>query len=251
MSDELPCPGLPPANTIDVWRIDLDAGNELPFETLLTHEEQLRAGRFLTERLASRFQVGRAMLRLGLAHYLRVHPKDVVLQSGVHGKPQLAGIARLHFNVSHTGSLALIAFTALRDVGIDVEAIRDNVEGMEIASAYFTPLETAVIASALPEEQSLRFLQLWVRKEAVLKASGRGISDGLDLFEVIEPGRTVHLGEIAGKFGPSSWVVQDLDAPEGFVAAIAAAPGDWRTCDWAFTNERSIERLYDSVMREG
>jgi 4'-phosphopantetheinyl transferase len=247
MSDELPQPALPPANVIDVWRIDLDAASELPLDVFLTDEERLRADRFVQRRHASRFRAARAILKLGLARYLGIRPNEVVLESGLNGKPRLALDGRLlHFNVTHTGGLALMAFTGVGEVGIDVETIRDGVEGLEIASAYFTANEAATIAAAASMEQARLFLQLWVRKEAVLKAAGRGIPSGLDSFEVGEPGKVVCLKEVPGKFDQSAWVVRDLEGIEGFVAAIAAPVGTSQIQWWNLCDERAIERLFTS-----
>lgn len=247
MNDQLPRPGLPLADSIDVWRINLNAASDLPFETLLTDEERLRAEKFLEQRHASRFRAGRAVLRLGLARYLCLRPDEVKLENGLHGKPRLAGGGQLQFNVTHSGALALMAFTRMGDVGIDVEAIREDVEGLDIASTYFTANETATITAAMPAEQCYRFFQLWVRKEAILKASGRGISDELDSFDVSDPGKFVRLKEIDGKFKESVWVVHDLDSLDGYAAAIAAPAGEWRVNRWSLDDKRAMQHLFTSV----
>ena len=112
--------------------------------------------------------------------------------TGEHGKPDLANgrdpLGRtLHFNLSHSSSLALIAVSVDGAVGVDVERWRERIEPLEIADRFFSPFERDQLF-ALPVEQPehlLRgFFSTWSRKEAYLKATGHGISRGLHHFDV-------------------------------------------------------------------
>ena len=236
MSDVFPDPELPPENAVDVWVIEQDRLAALPinFEALLSAPERERAGRFVKARDTERFKVCRAMLRLGLAWYLHLGPREVVLTTGRRGKPRLLGNSPLHFNVTHSDGLALIAFTAVGDVGIDVEIPGRDVEALEIASAYFTENETARIAAAGAEgEQASTFLRFWTRKEAVLKAAGLGIAEGLNMIDVSgEPPRLVQLG---GEGADALWLVQDIEGIDGVIGAVAAPPGNWSIRLWRFS----------------
>ncbi|HKO39194.1 MAG TPA: hypothetical protein VJU14_12580 [Solirubrobacterales bacterium] len=68
-------------------------------------------------------------LRRVLAVYLREQPQEIELTRGKHGKPRLAAdSARLEFNLSHSGDLALVAVSGTLEVGIDVERMRPRRE---------------------------------------------------------------------------------------------------------------------------
>ena len=244
MNEGFPIRKLPPAAVIDVWTIDLDRplspGANL--DGILSIEERNRADRYLFPRDASRFRLCRAMLRLGLAGYLERAPEKIALTANSHGKPCVAERSALHFNVSHSGSLGLIAFTAVGEVGIDVEAMRCDVGALEIASAHFTKTEAALIAAApTPEEQASAFLRLWTRKEAVLKAAGFGLLGGLDGVDVSGgPLNLVRLGDATDDSAESCWRVQDLELLDGFAGAVAAPAGNWSVVERPVRYEDAI-----------
>jgi 4'-phosphopantetheinyl transferase len=222
---------LPPEATIEIWRIDLDGelDHEAHLDNILSIEERNRAERFIFPRDAHRFRLCRAMLRLGLAGYLEENPQKIALATNRHGKPRLADGSALHFNVMHSEGLGLIAFTAVGEVGIDVEATERDVEALDIASASFTRNEAAVIAAArTPQEQTGIFLRIWTRKEAVLKAAGYGILEGLDTVDVSQPHlNLVRLPCASDERTGICWRVQDLTGIDGFTGAVAAPEGDW------------------------
>lgn len=123
----------------------------------------------------------RAPLRALLGRYLGVAPDQVVMaQTGPAGKPFLPAGGGLCFNWSHSRDLALVAVACGTELGVDVEFSDRRVSARELATRYFAA-EEAEFLSSLPEEHARRvFLRLWTGKEAVLKAVGCGISEGLD-----------------------------------------------------------------------
>lgn len=181
------------------------------------------------------------MLRLGLSWYLGNDPREVALTTGVRGKPRLAEASPLHFNVTHSDGLALIAFTTIGEIGVDVEAVDRRVESLDIANSNFTRKEAAIIASAgSPDEQAKIFLRFWTRKEAVLKAAGGGLLYGLDSVDVSgEPPGVVDLAVGAR----SRWLVRDLAGVDGYAAAIAVSPGDWKVREWQFGCGEAMVRV--------
>jgi len=244
MQVEFPPRRLPEGNRVDVWRIDLDAlaGAPMRLETLLSAEERERAGRLARASDAERFRCCRAMLRLGLAWYLREPPGRIALTAGWRGKPRLAEASGLRFNVSHTGGLALIAFTTLGEVGVDVEVEGREVEAREIADLYFHRNEARWIDSGVTErERKRRFLRIWTRKEAAMKAAGCGIAEGLEAFDVSGGSETEVT--LPGADGEARWQVRDLEAPEGCFAALASTPGAWSIRQFALPNETWLAHL--------
>ena len=199
----LPGPGAPEG--AEVWLLDLDAGPGAP----LSPEEDARAARFATPRLARRFAAAHAGLRRILAAYLGAEPGALVFATGALGKPRLAG-ALLEFNLSHSGGRALVA-VARGPVGVDIEEIAPA-PPYEIAPLAFTAPEWRDIAARSGAARAARFYEGWCRKEALAKARGLGLS--LDATE---------LPAFAPE-APGGWRVMSLPGIPGHAAALAT-PG--------------------------
>ena len=247
MNDNSPLRKLLPDARIDIWIFDLDSSwsLELNFDNLLSDDERSRAGSYVFPKDASRFMLCRTMLRLGLAGYLQQVPRTISLASNCHGKPRLVDHPELHFNVSHSDRLGLIAFTTVGEVGIDAERMQRDVEALEIARTCFTKNESALVAAAqTPREQTSIFLNLWTRKEAVLKAAGYGISHGVDLVDVSQPPMgQIRLINAPGDLTESCWRVDDLKLVDGFVGAVAAPSGDWIVRNRTVNIEDAIQEI--------
>jgi 4'-phosphopantetheinyl transferase len=98
------------------------------------------------------------------------------------GQPVWPG-SGLHFNVAHSGALALVAISASVPVGVDVEWRRDvDVDGL--AAQVLGEHERRLLSQAPPALRQETFYRYWVCKEAALKAVGRGLPYGLHRIEV-------------------------------------------------------------------
>ena len=156
---------------LDVWRVDLRAlgAHETALLSLLPPAEVVPGERGLS----------RGSLRLLLGAYLECSPGDVVLDAGAHGKPVLSrrqGNTRdIRFNVSRSGSMALVVMTLGRDVGVDVERMRSVPKLMKIARRYFTSEQCEQLEQLEPQKRDEEFLRLWSRFESLSKASGYGV----------------------------------------------------------------------------
>jgi 4'-phosphopantetheinyl transferase len=151
-----------------------------------------------------------------------------------HGKPHFpAPFGKLGFNWSHSGEKALFAVGRGSDgfeLGVDIERVRPRPRALELATRFFAPDETAMLA-ALPEERLLNsFLRLWTAKEAVLKANGGGLSYGLHRVSFALGDSAVTPVAFEGEIAPApAWRIEALDMGTECVAAVA-----WRG------NERRI-----------
>ena len=173
---------------------------------------------------ACRRAQGRAPLLALLARYTGT---DVLLAIGEHGRPRLAQPqAGLDFNWSHSGEVAVLAVARGIAPGIDVECARQRPRAMDLARRFFHADETAALL-ALPEaERSAAFFELWTAKEAVLKASGRGISFGLDRLRVQRDGR-LQLAWLDGD-DAAAWQLHALAPGDGCTGALAWRGGPRR-----------------------
>ncbi len=215
---------------VDLHRIPLDAEDDRVsrFRSTLAPDELARADRFVFERDRRRFTVARGSLRSILARYLAATATELVLVEGEHGKPALAGgfaATSLRFNISHSDELGLLAVTDGREIGVDVERIRDDLDHEALAARWFTPAERADIeAHPVAEARLTAFFRAWTGKEAFIKANGEAVATSLARFDLrLAPGAS--LGLAATRPDPteaSRWTLVELTAiAPGFAAALA------------------------------
>lgn len=223
------------ANTLHIWRIDVDPPAEQleAWEALVTADEMARADRFYFCRDRHRFLTCRSSLRHLLGHYLAVPPQAVRFYAGPYGKPYCAPNledAPLQFNVSHSSQLALIAVTAGRQLGIDIEFRKSLPEFAEIATSFFSPAEVSTLLALPAPLQPAGFFNCWSRKEAYIKATGKGLSQPLDSFDVsLRPGEPAQLLRVADR--PEEverWQLHNIDAHPDYAAALAVEGDGWQ-----------------------
>jgi 4'-phosphopantetheinyl transferase len=160
-------------------------------------------------------------------------PDAPAMVRGEHGKPHFpAPFGTLGFNWSHSGDRALFAVGRGGggfELGVDIERVRPRPRALELATRFFAPDETAMLA-ALPEKRRLDgFLRLWTAKEAVLKANGGGLSYGLHRVAFALGDAAVTPVAFEGEIAPASaWHVEALDMGSGCVAAVAWRGGERR-----------------------
>ena len=212
-----------------LWRLDLDApGGEETAPDILSDEERARAARFHFERDRHRFIAGRAALRRVLATYLERAPANLAFTVGPHGKPALENLG-LEFNLSHSGGCGLLAVTRGRRVGVDVERVRADFAGEDIARRFFAPAEVEALAGFAPDQYATGFFRCWTRKEAYVKARGDGLSLALDRFEVpLDQGATRALASCLDD--PSEcgrWSLREVVPAPGYLGALVVEGDGW------------------------
>lgn len=229
------------SNEIHVWRASLDTdacGIQSLYETLSADEQQ-RAALFYFPKDRERFTVARGLLREILSRYLQQNPSDISFYYNQHGKPALHtdGEDSLHFNVSHSHRLVLYAITRDCPIGVDLEYIRTDFPYQEIAEKFFSPKENAMLRSLPAQLQPKAFFTCWSRKEAYLKAIGKGLSIPLNLFEVsLLPEEPAGLLSIQGDIEAAThWSLQDLYPSPDYVAALAIQRHNWQLKYWQWT----------------
>jgi 4'-phosphopantetheinyl transferase len=174
---------------VHVWAVPLTVSQQAyeNLRTTLAPDECARADDFHFEEPRRRYVIARGTLRRLLGHYLDLQPTQVELAINRNKKPRLAAKdepSGLHFNVSHSGDLVVIAFAFGCEVGIDVEQLREVGHMEQIAKRFFHPSEMNAVLSAPKPARNLAFLRCWTGKEAILKALGTGIVGNLAHFQV-------------------------------------------------------------------
>jgi len=224
--------------TVHLWHADLDVA-EAELERLrdtLCAAERRRSERFRFERHRRRFVTARGFLRDVLARYLGVTPDSLTFDYGPHGKPSLARPADTgrRFNLSHSGTAAVLAVALGRDVGVDIERINPQTECMRLAQRFFAEDEVAVLAALPPPAQPSAFFEGWTRKEAYIKALGCGLTLPLRAFSVgLGPGQPACLLRVESDARERRrWGMADVDVGAGFKAALVAAGRGWSLRCW-------------------
>jgi len=211
---------------IHVWSLrtaDVSKAVVSKFELFLTPDERRRAERFRFEYLRHSFVLTRGALRGLLGRYLHVPPAKIQIAYGSKGKPRLAEPGVATFNVSHSGDMAVFAFAAGCEIGVDVEEIRPLPDMLDIAQRFFCPAETAELISLSGNQRERAFFHCWTRKEAYIKALGEGLSVPLDDFQVtLRPGEPASIIHLAGDVDAGrTWRLYDLELSPGYVGALA------------------------------
>ena len=172
-----------------------------------------------------------SMLRRILTRYTGVSERALTFGKSEFGKPYLDQFADtdsrfVHFNLSHSADLALVAVSTSGAIGVDVEFWRENVRFLEIAERFFSVAERRSLRAlgGNTYDIALGFFNGWSRKEAYIKASGLGISRGLDHFDVaLEP--TAQAAILADRHDVDAvtrWQMANVDVGTGYSAAIVA-----------------------------
>jgi 4'-phosphopantetheinyl transferase len=203
---------------VHVWslRLDLPQGLHERLARVLSDAEASRAARFVAATDRRRHVAARALLRCVLAGYAGTRPESVAIASGPGGKPRLADRAGPHFNLSHAGPRGLLAVSAGREVGVDLERITSLGDLESLARVCCSPGERAALRSGPEAARTRAFLEGWTRKEACLKALGVGLAERPDRVDPWTPDGAVGRGGIA---------VRALAAGPGHVAALAVEAG--------------------------
>lgn len=206
---------------VELWIAGLDSLARLGFdEGVLSSDERRRGALLHGDEAKRRFLGGRYLLRCVLSTLTRQPPDKINLEYGNAGKPSLApkGLApELHFNLSHCNDWYVLAISRDGPVGIDIEEIR-YLDISEVASCCCTPHEQAALQTRKWDERLKFFFRLWVRKEAVLKATGFGLT--VDPREIETCNANLELDEVV-TVGGGNWRLYEVPLTGRLVAALA------------------------------
>jgi 4'-phosphopantetheinyl transferase len=190
------------------WAHALESEYERDFE-LLTAGERERAERFRFELHRKRWVFARAWLRRTLGEALGVEAAALDFRLSPLGKPYLARNP-LYFNLSHSGDYAVLAWSEVCEVGVDIEERRGDFAWEDVAAQAFSTAEQSYLAGLQEEERHAAFYDIWTMKEAYVKALGCGIGEGTNGFSV-KP--KVELGQ--------GWALRQVEVESGYSAAVA------------------------------
>jgi 4'-phosphopantetheinyl transferase len=195
---------------------------------VLAPDELSRAGRFHFDQHRQQFILAHGAMRRILGGYLNVPPQKVGFVYGPKGKPDLAASHNpggVRFNLSHSGDRALLAVSRNQELGVDVEFVKSDFGGMEIAERFFSPKEVQTLFAICGAERNAAFFACWTRKEAFIKAIGEGLSLPLNSFDVaFAPNALPALTRVEGNADEVlRWSLYDVPAGPEYKAALVIA----------------------------
>jgi 4'-phosphopantetheinyl transferase len=205
----------------DIWLLDFSLLTEnqiAKFSNQLSPDELTRAQTFKHKQ--HHFVATRALLRNVLAYYTGIPSASLEFARRAQGKPYLLN-SPIFFNLSHSGNFAVLAVSTRGEIGIDIETIRAR-NFLAIAERYYHANELKQLLAIPEAEREELFFKLWTLKEAFFKATGGGISSGLDkaVFEF-------NHNEIKTRFAPelheheTAWQFQQTFIDRSHLLAVA------------------------------
>jgi len=207
---------------VQIWSAFFSKENINSFLGLLSTAEMKRAERLKDHSTASRQIISRGILRLILGNYTSKEPKDLVFGASEFGKPYLSDPENsgVFFNLTHSGNMLLIAVSAGKQIGIDVEINDVKVDISGIAAMIFS--EEEQITLSYSTDPFNEFYEIWTAKEAILKSIGLGFSYPSNRFSVVtSKEHNSHLRFLRGLPADSDLTYQTFSPSEGYSAAIA------------------------------
>lgn len=214
---------------IHIWYYPLDRGRveTEAYAGLLDAAERARAERFRFVVHRRRFVVGRGTLRRILGHYAGCDPRQLRFAHGDHGKPYLAGpdgVDCLRFSVSNSGGVGAVAVARSGELGLDIEALRPNVDHELIAQREFAAEEKAWLFAQPDTRRLAAFYELWTCKEAYLKGKGVGLHAALNRFSMSldGPGAPRLLWSELNIADAQRWTFDRVTTLPGYLACLAA-----------------------------
>ena len=201
---------LPPdldAAEIAIWcgvpRGDPGAGIETLLSLdVLSPEERARLGRFVHVDDRWSYAAAHAGLRLILGGMLGSAPAALCFETGAQGKPSLPGGP--FFSLSHTRGRVAVA-VGQAPVGVDVETVRDLPDLAALATEAFAPETCAALERTSASARPALFFRHWTLGEAFIKATGLGVSQGLQSFAFSAEGHPRLVRVTAGWGPPGAW----------------------------------------------
>ncbi len=194
-------------------------------KTCLSLDEIKRANRFRFDDIRQKFIVGHGVLRFILARYLNISPPDIIFHYGKFGKPYLDSTCNtigLQFNLAHSHEMIVFGIILGHRIGVDLEYIRPVEHKASISKQFFSMKEYTVWQLLPDEEKTVGFFNCWTRKEAYIKAIGKGFSYPLDKFAVSlrpnEPAKLEWVHDSSDEV--NRWAMQPFSLADKYIGVV-------------------------------
>ncbi len=188
---------------------------------ILNTSERARLRRMRSVTKKREYLAGRCLTRRVVGDLTDTEPRDVRIEHGPNGKPDLARTHGLHVNLSHSGERALLAVSRHGPIGVDIEVGRTGRPFARLSRRFFAPSEHEWIQGLAAADVASGFYRLWTLKEAYLKAIGTGLTLSSRTFQVdaeSDPPRLIETSP--NQLTAEHWTMRVLPTEAGYHAAL-------------------------------
>jgi 4'-phosphopantetheinyl transferase len=225
-------------SSVSLWIVPTDRPLPPDYDSILAPDEQSKAQRLHFPQDQHRYRLMRTVLRRLLAQTLNCDPKKLRFSYSPKGKPTFKNPdVPIHFNISHSGDYGLIGIAQDQLIGVDLELMQSKPNFINLAQRFFAPSENLWLTTKTAAEQQQIFYQFWTAKEAFLKATGLGISGGLDRVIVSEtlqqyeslpePYQVNHWQLLSQPFFDHYWGAIALNQTDAIPNSVKIQPYQW------------------------
>lgn len=198
------------------------AGTDISeLEKVLSADELERAQKFNFETDRNHYLQRRYQLRVLLSKYCHCAPADLKFGYTRYKKPfiEMPSLNPVKFNLSFAGDVMIIAINLLHDIGVDVEKIHDIPDFEGVSELNFSLQEIRYLNES--DDKTDTFFTIWTKKEAFIKANGRGMYYPLKKFSINIRDTAENPSIFNSPMESKAWMVTQVNAPEGYRAALA------------------------------
>ncbi len=213
-----------------IWHASQDfSSDKLEYlKAILSFDEAKRAEKFIFDKDHKNYIAARGLLRILLSNYLNLDPEEIKFSYNKYGKPILDNDRNLKFNISHSGSKFICGITIDKSIGVDIEKLRAVDNADEIVESNFSESEKLEYKCIPDRLKQKAFFAFWTRKEAYIKAIGKGLFFPLNDFSVSimpdKPAKILHFKNDLQKI--SEWTIEEINLSKEHVAAVAVESRD-------------------------
>lgn len=202
-------------------------------QSLLSSDERAAAARFINERGARSFVVGRVLARLALSRHCPVRPQDWIFVPGSYGRPFIAAPEKyrgMHFSISHTEGLVACLTSRTALAAVDVERITPWDDLPFVAPTILSAEEQRCIETLAGDAWVRRFFEYWTLKEAYTKALSVGLACDFSSVSFRIGASCDITAQFADGVGDvaSDWLFRRLALGPGWAGAVAVKTGSSR-----------------------
>ena len=219
-------------NEIHVWvsYLNLHQAKLKHLYPLLSIDEKERSERFKFYKHRKNFIASHGFLHAVLAYYIDTPAEDIQFSHGEKGKPYILeeqNPQNIQFNLSHSNSMAVLAVCKNQQLGVDIEFKEKKADWQGIIKRFYTQNEQDAIFKLAEDSQKDAFFQVWTRKEAHMKVTGKGMSLAPTQFEVSVPPKPAKFIENLKSPDDSFYKMQDIILPEMYADYYACLSADF------------------------
>lgn len=190
---------------------------------VLSEKEMARSLSYLLASDRCRSIVSRAALKQVLAGFLKTAAAGIEFCYSKHGKPFLQDDPELKFSIAHSGDAFVIGVSRGDDIGIDVEQLDREADLSKLQTYLFTTAELIHFKGIDPHLRKNVFINSWTKKEAVLKATGEGLTRAMNTLELaFSENKIYRTGKRTNAAQPgSAWFLEHFSPMDAYTAAVA------------------------------